>query len=90
MRNRLVTSFWKNALESLPSGLRSRYLHDIEAAERWELRLNAAVESTTSAALESLNRRASASLRLRSNYNPSNCRCVPTLATLSSCYRLRV
>jgi hypothetical protein len=44
MRNRLVTSFWQNALESLPAGLRSRYLHDIEAAERWELRLNAAVE----------------------------------------------
>ena len=49
MRNRLVTSFWKNALESLPAGLRSRYLHDIEAAERWELRLNAAVEQCTRA-----------------------------------------
>ena len=44
MRNTLVTPFWKNALESLPSGYRSRYVHDIEAAERWELRLDAAVE----------------------------------------------
>ena len=44
MRNRLVTPFWKAALESLPSAVRSRYLHDIEAAERWELRLNATVE----------------------------------------------
>jgi hypothetical protein len=44
MRNRLVTPFWKAALESLPAAVRTRYLHDIEAAERWELRLNAAVE----------------------------------------------
>jgi hypothetical protein len=49
MRNRLVTPFWKAALESLPSAVRSRYLHDIEAAERWELRLNAAVERWTRA-----------------------------------------
>ena len=49
MRNRLVTPFWKAALESLPSAVRSRYLHDIEAAERWELRLNAAVERCTRA-----------------------------------------
>jgi hypothetical protein len=44
MRNRLVTPFWKAAFESLPSAVRFRYLHDIEAAERWELRLDAAVE----------------------------------------------
>lgn len=45
MRNTLVTPFWKEALASLPSSMRSRYLHDIEAAERWELRIDAAVES---------------------------------------------
>ena len=45
MRNALVTPFWKNALASLPQELRSRYVHQIEQAERWELRLNALVES---------------------------------------------
>ena len=53
MRNRLVTPFWKNALESLPDSLRARYVHDIEAAERWELRLDSIVEiwSRTRAAI---------------------------------------
>jgi hypothetical protein len=41
MRNEIVTPFWKNALESLPASLRSRYAHDIAAAERWELRIEA-------------------------------------------------
>jgi len=45
MRNTLVTAFWKEAFESLPSSQRLRYLHDIQAAERWELRIDAAVES---------------------------------------------
>ena len=45
MRNTLVTPFWKNALESLPRELRARYVHQIEQAERWELRLDALVES---------------------------------------------
>ena len=44
MRNALITPFWKNALASLPQELRSRYVHQIEQAERWELRLNAIVE----------------------------------------------
>lgn len=44
MRNELVTAFWKNALQSLPPALRQRHVHDIEAAERWELRLDALVE----------------------------------------------
>jgi hypothetical protein len=43
MRNKLVTSFWKNALESLPPAVRARYVHEIEAAERWELRLDVLV-----------------------------------------------
>lgn len=49
MRNKLVTPFWKAALESLPAAIRARYLREIEAAERWELRLNAAVERCTQA-----------------------------------------
>jgi hypothetical protein len=45
MRNQLVTPFWKNALESLPVELRPRYVNDIEAAERWELRISALIEA---------------------------------------------
>ena len=45
MRNTLVTPFWKNALESLPANLRSRYVREIAAAERWELRIDAAVQA---------------------------------------------
>jgi hypothetical protein len=44
MRNELVTPFWKNALESLPPEVRERHVHDIEAAERWELRIGALIE----------------------------------------------
>jgi hypothetical protein len=44
MRNELVTPFWKNALESLPASLRSRYAQDMAAAERWELRIDAVVK----------------------------------------------
>ncbi len=44
MHNRLVTPFWKNALQSLPAEVRQRYVHQIEQAERWELRLASIVE----------------------------------------------
>jgi hypothetical protein len=44
MRNEIVTPFWKNALESLPASLRTRYAPDIAAAERWELRIDAALK----------------------------------------------
>jgi hypothetical protein len=44
MRNDIKTPFWKNALESLPASLRSRYASDIAAAERWELRVDAALK----------------------------------------------
>lgn len=47
MRNELKTPFWKNALESLPPEVRARHVHDIEAAERWELRLAALIEAWT-------------------------------------------
>jgi hypothetical protein len=49
MRNELKTVFWKNALEQLPAEVRARHVHDIEAAERWELRLNALIEAWTQA-----------------------------------------
>ena len=47
--NELKTVFWKNALESLPASIRSRYVSDIAAAERWELRIDAAVRSLSRA-----------------------------------------
>jgi hypothetical protein len=47
--NELKTVFWKNALESLPVSIRSRYASDIAAAERWELRIDAAVRSLSRA-----------------------------------------
>jgi hypothetical protein len=45
MRNELVTAFWKHALNSLPAELRPRYVHELEAVERWELRINALIEA---------------------------------------------
>lgn len=45
MRSQLVTPFWKNALQSLPVELRARYVSDMEAAERWELRIAALIEA---------------------------------------------
>ena len=46
MRNShgFVTPFWRAAFESLPAGVRERHAFHMKAAERWELRLNAAVE----------------------------------------------
>jgi hypothetical protein len=49
MRNEIMTPFWKNALASLPASVRSRYAADIAAAERWELRVDAAVKRFTRA-----------------------------------------
>jgi hypothetical protein len=49
MRNEPVTPFWKDALASLPASLRARYAHDIAAAERWELRIDALIEAWTRA-----------------------------------------
>jgi hypothetical protein len=49
MRNEITTQFWKNALASLPASVRSRYAADIAAAERWELRIDAAVKRLTRA-----------------------------------------
>ena len=44
MRNEFATPFWKNALESLPEGLRNRYALQLHAAERWELALGSLIE----------------------------------------------
>ena len=49
MRNEIMTPFWKDALASLPASVRPRYAADIAAAERWELRLDAAVKRWTRA-----------------------------------------
>jgi hypothetical protein len=60
MRNHLVTPFWKNALDQLPPAIRERHVRDVEAAERWELRLNALIEtwSRAKSALTGLKHRA--------------------------------
>ena len=41
----LKTKFWRNAAASLPQNVRSRYLADIEQAERMELALDGALEA---------------------------------------------
>ena len=48
MENRgivLKTKFWRNAAASLPEKVRSRYLPDIEQAERFELALDRVIEA---------------------------------------------
>ena len=49
MRNEIMTPFWRNALASLPASVRPRYAADIAAAERWELRVDAALKRWTRA-----------------------------------------
>jgi hypothetical protein len=41
----LKTKFWQNAAASLPEGVRTRHLADIEQAERIELALDGAIEA---------------------------------------------
>ncbi len=45
MHKEFATSFWKKAYKSLPAPVRERYLADLHAAERWELRLQAVIET---------------------------------------------
>ena len=45
MRSNLRTPFWRAAYRALPEAMRHRHLADIERAERWELALDAVVES---------------------------------------------
>ena len=49
MRNEFVTPFWRNALASLPEGVQARYKLQLQAAERWELRLGALIETVSRA-----------------------------------------
>jgi hypothetical protein len=45
MRNEFVTSFWRGAYASLPAQVRTRYFAQLHAAEQWELRLDALIET---------------------------------------------
>lgn len=45
MRSNLRTPFWRAAYRALPGNVRLLHLADIERAERWELALDAAVQS---------------------------------------------
>ena len=45
----LRTKFWRNAANSLPQGVRARYLADIEQAERVELVLGSAIAAVARA-----------------------------------------
>jgi hypothetical protein len=49
MRNNLHTPFWQAAYQSLPETVRHRYLAHVERAERWELALDAAIETLSRA-----------------------------------------
>lgn len=44
MRKEFVTSFWQQAYEKLPSGVRGQYLTQMKAAERWELAIGDVIE----------------------------------------------
>ena len=41
----LKTPFWKRAAASLPANIRARHIGQLEAAERWELALDGALET---------------------------------------------
>ena len=41
----LKTPFWKRAAASLPPHVRARHIGQLEAAERWELALDGAIEA---------------------------------------------
>jgi hypothetical protein len=41
----LKTAFWQDAARSLHPSVRRRYLAEFEHAERWELALDAAIET---------------------------------------------
>lgn len=44
------TIFWKNAANSLPAAVRERHMRHLERAERWDLALDAIVDSFSSLA----------------------------------------
>ena len=47
MREKFNTKFWQKAYDSLPPQARSRHATLLKAAERWELKLDAAIEFWT-------------------------------------------
>jgi hypothetical protein len=49
MRNDFATRFWYEAHQSLPAEVRSRYLAQMQAAERWELAIGRVVQTVSSA-----------------------------------------
>jgi len=51
MRNDFVTSFWRDAHQGLPAGVRERYALQMRAAERWELAIGALIEGWSRARL---------------------------------------
>ena len=44
MRKDFATSFWQQAYERLPAGVRAQYLTHMKAAERWELAIDGLIE----------------------------------------------
>ena len=44
MHKEFLTSFWQQAYEKLPSGVRGQYLTQMKAAERWELAIGDVIE----------------------------------------------
>jgi hypothetical protein len=48
-RATLRTAFWRAAYQSLPDGVRQRYLAYIEHAERWDLALDGILEALSRA-----------------------------------------
>ena len=44
MLNEFDTKFWQRAYDSLPANVRGQYLTHLQAAERWELSLQAVIE----------------------------------------------
>ena len=52
MKHQFVTPFWRKAYASLPPSARHRHLFHMKAAERWELRLDSAIELWSRLGLE--------------------------------------
>lgn len=47
MHEKFNTKFWQKAYDSLPRQARNRHARLLKAAERWELKLDAAIEVWT-------------------------------------------
>lgn len=46
-REKFDTAFWQKAYDSLPPQARGRHARLLRAAERWELKLDAAIQAWT-------------------------------------------